>query len=145
MPKWLIVVLVAIAVLFAISLAAGSNQDGNSRSGFGQSLKGFRKTVALKLSDVTLGTGCARSGGLLAVTGTCVLQVGKAGPFQLGVREARLLIASGAGNVVLTPVDEVTQGPVTIEAANPTKLDFPRKGGQLTIGCFPSCTVRFAP
>ena len=144
MPKWVIVVLVALAVLFVISLAAGSRQDRTSRSGFGDSLKGLRRTEALKLGDLRLGPGCAVANGRLTVNGICEASVGEAGRFKLAVREARLQPVAGSpgGQVVFSPAD----GPAQTAALNDApKFDFSRKGGTLRFACAGGCAVLFAP
>jgi hypothetical protein len=142
-PKWVIVVLVVLAVVFVISLAAGSRQDRTSRSGFGDSLKGLRKSEALKLGDVQLGSGCAAANGALAVNGTCEVTVGEAGRFKLAVREARLRppAAYPGATVTFDPAD----GPSQTAALNDDpKFDFSRKGGKLRFVCPSGCAVVFS-
>jgi hypothetical protein len=146
MPKWVIVVLVVVGVLFVISLAAGSRQDRRSGSGFGDSLKGLSNTDPLELSDVRLGPGCAGSGGRLTVVGACEVHVGAAGRFDLAVREARLQFIPGgqpaSGTATLVPAEGPTQ---TASFAEDPKvnLDFPRKGGTIRIQCPSGCVLAF--
>jgi hypothetical protein len=143
-PKWVIVVLVALAVLFVISLAAGSRQDRTSRSGFGDSLQGLRKTEALKLADLRVGTGCVVANGRLTVNGSCEASVGEAGRFKIAVREARLRPVPGspAGQVVFMPADGPPQSAALTDGPN---FDFSRKGGKLRFACAAGCAVLLAP
>jgi hypothetical protein len=142
-PKWVIVVLVVLAVVFVVSLAAGSRQDRTSRSGFGHSLKGLRKSEALKLGDVQLGPGCAAANGALSVNGNCEVTVGEAGRFKLAVREARLRAAAAfpGASVSFVPAD----GPTQTAALNDNPdFDFSRKGGKLRFTCPSGCAVVFS-
>lgn len=115
--KIVIIVLVAIAMLFVVGLALGSNKHdssaGPNRNGF---LSHFQAGKFLQVSGDVTATGCASTTPSLVVVGTvpCVLSVPKGG---LLARPTRIALRPTSGPVVVT-VAPNGKGPDLEQAVN---------------------------
>jgi hypothetical protein len=150
-PKWLIVVLVVIAMLFVISLAAGSNQDRTSRSGFGASLKGLERKSRLDVAhfDLTVPECRTDNSARIEFDSGCILRLGETGRFRLSVREARIGVENGPVEFTLDPASDSPTQSDEVGQADDEEFTFEREGGTLALACKATngapCTVVFLP
>lgn len=143
MSKKLIIVLVAIAVLFVVTIAIGASH-GSSASpahpGFAGALKGLQGSRFLTIGDAAATT-CAIVGSaptVLSVSGSCVISVEKRGLFSSATRVA--FDANGQVGVV-AETKSVPAQTNTVDGGKCYGSAIDHSGGTITLSAFPATTI----
>jgi hypothetical protein len=141
--KKLIIVLVAIVVLFVVTIAIGASH-GSSASpahpGFAGALKGLQGSRFLTIGDAATTT-CAIVGSaptVLSVSGSCVISVEKRGLFSSATRVA--FDANGQVGVV-AETKSVPAQTNTVDGGECYGSAIDHSGGTITLSAFPATTI----